>query len=233
MSLMLREGKVCEQVLAILEKDGVVKRGHFVGFSRKHLNLFVDFEEMFENPAYAEDLKVILEYLAQGIVQAGLDPHVLIGPAEGGNKLAQRLAPMLEPLLGHRVQAVLTVKNGENFIIQADESQLKDRLTLVLDDVMTSGKSCLGVAVPARWLGAQIIGIVVVVDRERKTAEALGVPFYGFLAEVETKSWNVPEGEACDPCDHGVPFSPVNSHTREHIAKHGQPVPRIGIDLMT
>ncbi len=239
--LMLRVAGLEERVTGTLERAGVIKHVHCIGSSDKHLNMFIDFEGVYDRPEFAEDVAFIIDQLAEGIVQSGLDPQVLLGPAEGGNTLAEHLGPVLALRLGHPVKVLKTKKSGKlDFTIDGDENDLKYLRTLLVDDISTSGGSAARVAKPALRFGAEIIGLVVVADRERLTLERLLVElgfdaqFYGCLVQVDTQSWK--DKEECDqsgPCGHGQPLVPVNSHTRAYIAEHGQPVPRIGIDLMT
>lgn len=233
--LMLREEGLDERVMGTLKRAGVIKLVHCVGSSGKHLDMFIDFEGVFDNPGVVEEVGFIVDRLAAGIVNSGLDPEVVMGPADGGNKLSERLAPVLAQKLGHPVRMVRTSKLGkEGFTIDGDESDLKGCRTLVVDDVSTSGGSGVRTAKPAQRLGANIIGFVVVVDRERLTAEKVDLPFYGCLIQVNARSWkDKTDCEQGGPCGRGEALVPVNSHTIRYLEEHGQPIPRIGIAHMT
>ena len=216
------------RLLLVLKEAGVCRTGHFVGVSGKHLDMFVNFEDMFK-PENEDHLDFIVGQLVELIGENTiLWPTYITGPAEGGNLLCERLAPDLSERLGYQVKVALTerISGAENFTFKS-RIDLKGETVLVLDGVSASGQSVLNVSERVRAFRGEVLGVVVAVDREGLTSDKLGVPLYRFLIALQTKSYDVPiEGcQACPLCMSNVPINvePGLGHGAEYVAKHGQP----------
>jgi orotate phosphoribosyltransferase len=165
------------------------------------------------------------------LIQAdtSLWPDVIVGPANGGNKLCECLAPTLSEALGYEIKVVLTEKirldGADNFGFQDRDLRLDGRRVLVIDDVLTKGRSTGQVVNIARAIGAEILGIVVAVGREGLTSQRLGVPLYRYLIALRTNSYNVPKEwrHACPLCMGNVLINTEFGHGAAEVAKSGQP----------
>lgn len=214
-----------EQLQTALKESGVCREGHFVGVSGKHLNLFIDFEGMFR-PENEEYLDIVIDGFVELLDENGsLQPTYITGPANGGNLLCERLAPLLCERLGYTVKVALTEKmrDAKDFMFK-DRLDLTGQTVLVIDDVSTSGLSTVNTANRVRAFGGEVLGIVVAVDREGLTSQKLGVPLYRYLIALKTESRDVPNGRPCKWCLERQDFTlGVNSHTDEFVEKYGQP----------
>lgn len=218
-----------EELMELLTNGGARladPKWHFVGNSDKHLQEFFDFERMFDFQN-AWRLAWIIRALGTAVVNHGFHPTTLVGPAEGGNILAQRLADRLAETANERggLQVVLTKKipQSKEFCFHNFQVNMVGKRVLVIDDVMTTGLAARNTVKICREAGAEVLGIFVVIDREGRTAEELGVPQYGYLASVNAVSYNVPYGEICALCKERIDIDVTIGHGAEFVALHGQP----------
>lgn len=214
-----------EAMQQALSESGVCRKGHFVGVSGKHLDLFIDFEGMFK-PENEGHLNIVIDGFVELVYENTiLWPTVITGPANGGNLLCERLGPVLSERLGYTVKVALTEKmrDAKDFVFK-ERLDLAGQTVLVFDDVSTSGLSTVNMANRVRAFGGEVLGIVVAADREGLTSQKLGVPLYRYLIALKTKSCDVPNGQPCEWCLARVDFTlGVNSHTDDFVRKYGQP----------
>ncbi len=213
----------------LLQVSGACRTGHFVLASGWHSGMFCDFEVLFkpENERHLDDVVAYMVALIYG--NSSLWPDVIVGPANGGNKLCECLAPDLSEALGYEIKVVLTEKirldGADNFGFQDRDLRLDGRRVLVIDDVLTKGRSTGQVVNIARVIGAEILGIVVAVDREGLTSQQLQVPLYRYLIALKTNGYDVPKQgrRACPFCMDNVPIDTTVGHGAAEVAKYGQP----------
>jgi orotate phosphoribosyltransferase len=98
-----------------------------------------------------------------------------------------------------RVDGAMTLRRG--FEISSD-----DRV-LIVDNAMTDGGSKREVVEMAKSLGAEVVGVAIIVDRSSDVS--LGVPLESLIA-LDTQEW---KPEDCPLCAEGsAPVSPGSRH---------------------
>jgi len=116
--------------------------------------------------------------LADGV--RALDPHVVLSPALGGLIIGHEVARALgvRAIFAERVDGVLTLRRG--FSLAAAER------VLVVEDVVTTGKSTRETIAVAEAAGATVAGAAGIINRGGDVD--LGVPFTA-LASVSFPTW--------------------------------------------
>lgn len=141
-------------VLKIFQAEKALLNGHFLLSSGLHSPRYLQCALVLQKPAVAEKLaKALAKKLPKGKIDA------VIGPALGGVLVAHELARALKTraLFAERVESAFAVRRG--FEIKKDE-----RL-LVVEDVVTTGKSTREVIELVKTYGAKIAGVASLVDR--------------------------------------------------------------------
>ncbi|MFH1024552.1 MAG: orotate phosphoribosyltransferase [Planctomycetota bacterium] len=174
--------------LAIFEKIGAVRQGHFLLASGKHSPVYVQCAQVLQNPAVAADLAADLAAAWRGKVRT------VVGPAVGGILIAYELARQL----GGR--AIFTERIEGKFVFRRGFSLAPGEPVLVAEDVLTTGGSALEVMEVVRAAGGTVAGIAALVDRGG--AEAFSVPVTTLL--VLRPPVYAP-GD-CELCRKGIPF---------------------------
>ena len=167
---------------------GALLKGHFLLSSGLHSDRYLQCALVLAHPAHAEEFGRALA----GKITAKTD--LVISPAMGGLIIGQEVARALgvRHYFTERVDGSVTLRRG--FSVKPGEN------ILVVEDVVTTGKSTKEVFEVIRAAGAVVSGACSVVDRSEGKA-ALGVP-YAALWTVAVTAWT--EG-ACPACKAGTP----------------------------
>lgn len=143
-----------DQLLSIFRKANALQRGHFELASGLHSGHYFQCAQFLQHPKMAA---VVCKDLAKRF--ASKRPTIIIGPAIGGILVSYEVARNLNAKANYteRVDAEMQLRRG--FAVTK-----KDRI-LVVEDVITTGESARKVADLMEALGANVVGIGVIVDR--------------------------------------------------------------------
>ena len=187
-----------ENVEAIFEKAGAVLKGHFLLTSGLHSRIYWEKFRILEFPNYTEQLcGLIASHFA------GQKVERVAGPTTGGIILAYEVARQLgvPDIFAEREEVGRAFRRG--FRLTPGER------VLVVDDVLTTGKSVRETMAAVTEQGGRVIGIGVLVDRSEEELD-FGVPLYSCLRSKT----EVFEPENCPQCAAGIPLTkPGSSQT--------------------
>ena len=204
-----------DEVLALLQKVGAFRTGHFVFTHGAHSDTYVNKDALY---IYPNETSHLCKAIAEKFADAGVE--VVIGPAVAAAILAQWTAYHLSQMTGKETSAVYADKDGQGgFIIKRGYDELiKGKKTLVVEDLTTTGGSIRKVVETARAVGADVVGAVVVANRGEVTKEAVGnPPQFVSLLNVALEQW--PEAD-CELCEKGIPVNVEVGHGKEFLAQH-------------
>ncbi len=173
----------------ILEKLGVLKKGHFLLTSGNHSDTYFEKYRILSNPYY---LHKLLEFSFDFIDKIDFD--VIIGPFTGGALIAEILG------LVKNKRTIFAEKDKEGFVIRRDFGISYPVKALIVDDVITTGGSVKKVISAAKDI-AEIRGILVLIDR-REEKEEFPYPFYSIYKE-KVKIYSPSE---CPLCKGNIPL---------------------------
>lgn len=182
-----------EDVLDIYKKTGALLTGHFLLSSGLHSNQYLQSALVLQEPNTATRLCAALaEHFQNKNVQA------VIAPALGGIFVSHETARALgvRALFAERVAGELTLRRG--FSIRPHE-----RL-LVVEDVITTGKSTKETIGVVEKAGGVVVGVGALIDRSNGKAQ------FGVLYKALV-TLNIPTyaPEVCPLCKNGsVPVKP-------------------------
>ncbi|MCL2758933.1 MAG: orotate phosphoribosyltransferase [Treponema sp.] len=192
-----------DKVVDLLRESGAMLEGHFLLSSGRHSNRYFQCAKLLQ---YPDKAKAALESAAENIykdIKAGkLNIDVVTGPAMGGIVAAWEMARQLSILLGKSIPAIFTERdeNGQMTLRRGFELSLGQNV-LIVEDVITTGKSSLECAQALEAAGAKIAALSCVVDRRDEGAQDLPWPFYPAV-KLTAGNWDAGE---CDLCKQGVP----------------------------
>jgi len=186
-----------EKVIDLLKSCDALQEGHFVLSSGRHSDKYFQCAKLLQ---YPDKAKAALEQIVMNIkddIKAGkLKVDVVAGPAMGGIIAAYEVARQLglPSIFTERDEnGVMTLRRG--FELQ------KDMNVLIVEDVVTTGKSSKECADALEKTGAIVSALACVVDRRADLTQPITWPFYPAV-KVEVASWDPSE---CDLCKQGVP----------------------------
>ena len=145
-----------EESLKILKETKTVIEGHFILSSGLHSSKYVQCAQLMSKPSQA--LK-ICESLAEKIKMEFDEFDLILSPAMGGIIVGYELGKLLnkETIFSERV-------NGE-FKLRRDFKIEKDSKVLIVEDVITTGKSSLECSKLVLSNNASIVGYASIIDR--------------------------------------------------------------------
>ncbi|HRC84616.1 MAG TPA: orotate phosphoribosyltransferase [Thermoanaerobaculia bacterium] len=154
----------------LLAQTGAVRHGHFILSSGLHSPTYVQCALLLQHPQHAERVG---RALARRL--ASLRPASVLSPALGGL------------IIGHEVARALRVpfrfterQSGEMTLRRSFELKPRERV-VVVEDVITTGKSTRETLEVARQLGAEPVAVGAILDRSGGVA-SFEVPFFSLLA---------------------------------------------------
>ena len=175
----------------LFREAGVVCDGHFVLTSGLHSPVYWEKFKLLQYPDYTGILcSLIAEHFRDK------QPTVVVGPTTGGVILAFETAR----LLGTR--GVFAEKAGETRILRRDFTIGKNEKVLVVDDVLTTGKSIRETLDAVRRLEGDVIGVGVLVDRSN-TDMSFGTELFSCLRSPAITY----SADECPLCAAGVPLT--------------------------
>jgi orotate phosphoribosyltransferase len=182
-----------DEVLDLYKKTGALLSGHFLLSSGLHSDRYLQSALVLQQPDIAAKLCAAL---AEHFKNQKID--VVIAPALGGVFVSHETARALgvRALFAERVDGELTLRRG--FSIKPGER------VLVVEDVITTGKSTKETILVATNAGGVIVAAGSLVDRSNGKAD-LGVPYKSLLV-LDVPSYTA---EACPMCKSGsTPVKP-------------------------
>ncbi|MDR0914294.1 MAG: orotate phosphoribosyltransferase [Oscillospiraceae bacterium] len=176
-----------ERVLEVLKEAGVLLEGHFKLTSGRHSDKYLQCAKIFKNTKYSEEL---CEALAKQFANDGVE--IVVGPAMGAIQMAYEVSRHLgcENYFAER-------EDGE-FALRRGFSIVPGQKVLVVEDVVTTGKSVKEVLSLLKTMGADVVGVGSIVNRSGGNVD-FGVPFKSVIT-VDVESWTP---EECPLCKEG------------------------------
>ncbi len=172
----------------LLKELNVLKEGHFLLNSGLHSKYYFEKFRILENPLITTRLCAMIaeKFSAKGI-------EWVIGPTTGGVIIAFETARQLKCLSGFAEE-----KEGRRIIGRGFD--IKNRRVLIVDDVLTTGKSLLETIAAVKEREAEIAGISVLIDRSNQK-----MPFeYTFLYKRSVVNY---KPEECPLCKANLPLT--------------------------
>lgn len=182
-------------VRALLEETGALLSGHFRLSSGLHSPNYVQCALLLEKPAHA---KAIGEALAAGI--APLAPQRIVAPALGGVIIGYTVAEALGVpfVFTERKDGVMTLRRG--FRLPTGEG------TVVVEDVVTTGKSTRETADVIEQHGGVVDGFASILNRSG-VSNPFGMPYESLLT-LNLETW---AETSCPLCAAGAPLDAPGS----------------------
>lgn len=175
-----------------LRGEDALLRGHFRLSSGLHSDTYVQCARFLRRPDLAAPA---LSVLADLIREAGLQPDVVVGPAMGGVVVSYELARQLQ------VPGIFTERDADTKMTLRRGFTLEPgQKVIIAEDVVTTGKSTMEVAVVLRQLGVEVLGVACLIDR---TGGQHGLDFPLFaLLPVQAATY---QPDDCPLCAQGIP----------------------------
>ncbi len=178
--------------LAELGACGAHQRGHFLLSSGLHSADYLQCALLLARPWQAERAG---QELATAVRSAGLAPELVVSPALGGVVIGHEVARSL------RVPSFFTERAEGRMALRRGFAVAAGTRTLVVEDVVTTGKSTREVIALLESAGAEAVGVASIVNRSDTDNPFAPLPFVSLL-ELSFPTWPPDE---CPLCAAGGP----------------------------
>lgn len=186
-----------QEIVGIFKKADALLEGHFKLSSGLHSSQYLQCARVLEDPRIAERVCGALA----GMFRQD-KPSVVVAPALGGIIVSYEVARSLgvRGVFSERVDGKMCLRRG--FALSK-----KDR-ALIVEDVITTGKSTKEVIEVVKETGAEIIGVGSIADRSEQTIK-FGAPFKS-LVKIDIITY---KPEDCPMCKKKIPLVKPGSRT--------------------
>ncbi|MCK4359812.1 MAG: orotate phosphoribosyltransferase [Candidatus Cloacimonetes bacterium] len=187
-----------QEIKSILSDCGAFLKGHFLLTSGRHSEYYIEKIKIIQNP---DKVQLLCSELSKKFSDVGFD--VVISPAMGGIVLGYEVAKILGKkfIFTQRENNKMTIRNG--FELSPNEE------VLIIEDIVTTGGSVFEVIDCIKKIGAQIMGIGLIVDRSGGKVD------FGFLTKplltMDIKTY-LPED--CPLCKKNIPTAKPGSSNK-------------------
>lgn len=177
-----------EEIIQLFKKSNALLKGHFKLSSGRHSDIYYEKFTLLKRPS-------ICTRICEQMAKKFKDDQVqtVVGPTTGGIIIAYDIARYMG------VEA-LYAESGENGrVFKRDFLLDKGQKVIIVDDILTTGKSVFEVIELVKSYKADIVGIGVMLDRSNGLVK-FDYPFYP-LATVSAENW---EPQDCPLCSKGI-----------------------------
>jgi orotate phosphoribosyltransferase len=186
-----------EKILGILIESQALLEGHFLLSSGRHSDRYFQCAKLLQYPDKAKAVfEDVVQKISDDIKTGKIKVDLVVGPAMGGIIAAWETARQLG------VPSIFTERdeNGKMTLRRGFEIKPGQNV-LIVEDVVTTGKSSLECAAALEEAGAVITGLACVVDRRAEGVQDIPWLFYPAV-KLTAGNW---EASECLLCKQGIP----------------------------
>ena len=145
-----------EESLKILKETNALLDGHFILSSGLHSPQYVQCAQLLSKPNKAHG---ICTSLSEKIKDEFKNIDLILSPAMGGIIIGYEIGKIL------KIETIFSERVDGNFKLRRDFSIKKNQKVLIVEDVITTGKSSLECAKLVKDNNAIIVGYACIIDR--------------------------------------------------------------------
>ena len=181
-------------VVGMLQEHGAIVSGHFELLSGLHSPTYIQTAVVLQYPHMAQKLaKALCTKFLQAV-------DVVLSPSMGGVIIGQEVARI------KKCRAIFAERQGGAMILKRDFKLERGEKALIVEDVLTTGRTTSEVVSLAWAYGAKIVGVAALVDRSTASLP-LKVPVRSLICYPV----KVSTPESCPMCARGVPLAKPGS----------------------
>lgn len=176
-------------ILDLFKRQGALLEGHFLLSSGLHSAQYLQCARVLMDTKIASDLGAQLSSRLRAV---SVVPQVVVAPAMGGIVVGHEVAR------GFGCRSIFTEREGASMTLRRGFSLQKEETVVVVEDVVTTGKSTREVMAVVEAAGARVIGVAALIDRSGGR-HGFEIPFEALL-QLAVETWSA---SACPLCAAG------------------------------
>ena len=187
-----------EESLKILKETNALLEGHFILSSGLHSSQYVQCAQLLSKPFIAEKF---CSSLAEKVSNEFKEIDLILSPAMGGIIIGYEIGRLL------RKETIFAERVNGDFKLRRDFNIKKNSKVLVVEDVITTGKSSLECAELVKSASAEILGYACLIDRSNGKSKLNKK----IVSQVEI---NIPSYEENELPDNLISIQPIKPGSR-------------------
>ncbi len=186
-----------------LEKEKIIKNGHFLLSSGKHSNTYINKDAIFSNPQL---FQYVIDFINHYIVEKNNEYDVITGPAIAGAILAApiSLANDLTFVYPEKIQ-IPPLYQKEKFYMMAYrrgyDKVMYGKKILLVEDIITTGRSVQQTIDAVEICDGTVVDVIAIWNRSNWKPENCDI--FSIINEP-VESWCK---EECPDCKNGIPLT--------------------------
>ena len=148
-----------KESLKILKETNALLSGHFVLSSGLHSNEYVQCAKLLSQPVKAE---IICKSLSEKINKVFNNIDIILSPAIGGIVVGYEIGKQLN------VETIFTERADGKFELRRGFNIPKNSKVLIIEDVITTGKSALECLKLVKEHQSKVLGFACIIDRSNE-----------------------------------------------------------------
>ena len=145
-----------KESLKILKETDALQEGHFVLSSGLHSKQYIQCAKLLSSPQKA---KILCSSLAAKIQKKFSNIDIILSPAIGGIVIGYEIGRLL------KIKTIFAERVNNKFVLRRGFEISKNAKVLIVEDVITTGKSALECSNLIKLSKAKLIGYACIIDR--------------------------------------------------------------------
>ena len=150
-----------DESLKILKDTNALLEGHFVLSSGLHSSQYIQCAKLLSNPKEAQ---IICSSLVEKILKNFKDIDIILSPAIGGIVVGYEVGRQL------KVESIFAERVNKHLVLRRDFKIKKNSKVLIVEDVITTGKSALECSELIKLNKAILLGYACIIDRTNENS---------------------------------------------------------------
>ena len=151
-----------KESLEILKETNALLEGHFILSSGLHSTQYIQCAQLLSKPDLASKICISL---ADKIKKEFANIDLILAPAMGGVIIGYEIGKLL------KIETIFSERVNGNFVLRRDFVIPKKSSVLIVEDVITTGKSSLECSRLVEQSGAKTVGFACIIDRSNKKSK--------------------------------------------------------------
>jgi orotate phosphoribosyltransferase len=174
-----------KESLKILKETNALLEGHFILSSGLHSDQYIQCAKLLSHPQKAE---LICSSLCEEIKKNFEKVNIILSPAIGGIVVGYEIGRQL------KLETIFAERSEGNLILRRGFNIPKNSNVLIVEDVITTGKSALECSNLVKESGSNLIGYACIIDRSNENLMIKGKVISQIKLKIQTfKNTDLPE----------------------------------------
>ena len=166
-----------KESLKILKETNALLEGHFILSSGLHSNQYIQCAKLLSHP---EKANIVSKSLSEKIVESFKNIDLILSPAIGGIVIGYEIGRQLN------IETIFAERFNDKLILRRDFQISPDSNVLIVEDVITTGKSVLECAEIVKLNKANLLGYACIIDRSNNSSLIKSNILSQIKLEIET-----------------------------------------------